>query len=140
MYKHVLVAVDLTQESERIIHKAAELITMNQACVTILHVAELLLDTYNDMLGQNMTVSEHTIREAIFPDLAELAKKQDLPQESVCIEFGPVVDTILNTAERKNADLIMLGSHSRPSTTSLLGSTAYGVLHRATCDVMAVKP
>ncbi|MGB1202845.1 MAG: universal stress protein [Alloalcanivorax venustensis] len=37
------------------------------------------------------------------------------------------------------ADLIVLGSHGKHGIRLLLGSTANAVLHRATCDVLAVR-
>ena len=37
------------------------------------------------------------------------------------------------------ADLIVVGSHGRYGLALLMGSTANGVLHGATCDVLAVR-
>ena len=42
-------------------------------------------------------------------------------------------------ANAKGADLIIVGSHGRHGLALLLGSTANGVLHGATCDVLAVR-
>ncbi|TNF89176.1 MAG: universal stress protein, partial [Gammaproteobacteria bacterium] len=39
----------------------------------------------------------------------------------------------------KGADVIVVGSHGRHGLALLLGSTANGVLHGATCDVLAVR-
>ena len=36
-------------------------------------------------------------------------------------------------------DLIVVGSHGRYGLALLMGSTANGVLHGATCDVLAVR-
>ena len=41
--------------------------------------------------------------------------------------------------KRKGADVIVVGSHGRHGLALLLGSTANGVLHGATCDVLAVR-
>ena len=42
-------------------------------------------------------------------------------------------------AEEIGADLIVVGSHGRYGLALLMGSTANGVLHGATCDVLAVR-
>ena len=42
-------------------------------------------------------------------------------------------------AEELRADLIVVGSHGRYGLALLMGSTANGVLHGATCDVLAVR-
>jgi universal stress protein A len=42
-------------------------------------------------------------------------------------------------AEEIGADLIVVGSHGRYGLALLMGSTANGVLHGASCDVLAVR-
>ena len=42
-------------------------------------------------------------------------------------------------AEEHAVDLIVIGSHGRHGLQRILGSTASGVLHTATCDVLAVR-
>ena len=46
---------------------------------------------------------------------------------------------IHSKAEEIGADLIVVGSHGRYGLALLMGSTANGVLHGATCDVLAVR-
>ena len=46
---------------------------------------------------------------------------------------------IHNVAEEIGADLIVVGSHGRHGLALIFGSTANGVLHGATCDVLAVR-
>ena len=42
-------------------------------------------------------------------------------------------------AEQLDVDLIVVGSHGRYGLALLMGSTANGVLHGASCDVLAVR-
>jgi universal stress protein A len=42
-------------------------------------------------------------------------------------------------AEELKAGLIVIGSHGRHGLGMILGSTANGVLHGASCDVLAVR-
>ena len=43
------------------------------------------------------------------------------------------------SAKELGADLIVVGSHGRYGLALLMGSTANGVLHGASCDVLAVR-
>ena len=52
-----------------------------------------------------------------------------------------VAETVLDEAERLNAELVVVGLRNRSRTGKfLLGSTAQTVLLRSPCDVLAVRP
>jgi universal stress protein A len=53
--------------------------------------------------------------------------------------FGRPESEIQRTAQSVGADVIVVGSHGRHGLALLLGSTANGVLHGASCDVLAVR-
>jgi nucleotide-binding universal stress UspA family protein len=56
------------------------------------------------------------------------------------IETGPVVSTILATAEREHADLIAMGSHGRTGLARVFyGSVATGVLNQADRPLLLVR-
>ncbi len=46
---------------------------------------------------------------------------------------------IVRFAKERRIDLIVVVSHGRHGISALLGSTADGVLHTASCDVLAVR-
>ena len=53
--------------------------------------------------------------------------------------MGSPKTEIVRVANEHKVDLIIVGSHGRHGLALLLGSTANGVLHHATCDVLAVR-
>ena len=53
--------------------------------------------------------------------------------------MGSPKTEIVRVANENKVDLIIVGSHGRHGLALLLGSTANGVLHHATCDVLAVR-
>jgi nucleotide-binding universal stress UspA family protein len=53
-------------------------------------------------------------------------------QVRVLAEEGPVVETILSTAEREGADLIAMSSHGRTGLARVFMAVAAGVLHQVT--------
>jgi len=55
--------------------------------------------------------------------------------------FGAPVGNIVEEAQRLSADYVVMGSHGHSALYGLLaGSTASGVLKRATCPVVIVPP
>jgi universal stress protein A len=52
---------------------------------------------------------------------------------------GHTETEVHRTVKQENVDLVVVGSHGRHGLALLLGSTANGILHGATCDVLAVR-
>jgi universal stress protein A len=63
----------------------------------------------------------------------------NVPESRQHLIFGRPESEIQRTADEFGADVIVVGSHGRHGLALLLGSTANGVLHGATCDVLAVR-
>jgi len=60
---------------------------------------------------------------------------------TVVVEDESPAAGILATAERENADLVVLGTHGRGNLADrLLGPTAYTVTHRARTPVVIIPP
>jgi universal stress protein A len=71
--------------------------------------------------------------------LAELGENLGVAEDSRWLEMGSPKSEIVRVAQENKVDLIVIGSHGRHGLALLLGSTANGVLHHATCDVLAVR-
>jgi universal stress protein A len=52
---------------------------------------------------------------------------------------GHIETEVHRVANELSSDLIVVGSHGRHGLALLLGSTSNGILHGATCDVLAVR-
>ena len=76
---------------------------------------------------------------AIRSHLAEFGASINVPPEHQFLIFGRPEAEIHRVAEEQNVDVIVVGSHGRHGLALLLGSTANGVLHGATTDVLAVR-
>ena len=144
-YKTLVIASDLEGGYEQILSKAADLMKEYQSRVIIVNVGHFPVPTYVGTYGSGLYVPKefyfdyNEIQARLVPELEGLAKEYGLPADGVRVEFGHPVDGILNVAEKKAADLIVIGSHGKHGIGLLLGSTANGVLHRAKCDVLAVR-
>lgn len=137
MYKHILFATDLTDDTEFLTEKVRSIRGYTGAKLTLIHVVEPLPGYSYAYLGiediEGQLVSE--AKQAI----AKLAEKLTVAQGNQLIEVGPTKIKILAAAEQVGADLIVCGSHGRHGLSLLLGSTANAILHGAKCDVLTVR-
>ena len=138
-YTHILLAVDLTEESEFIADKAAMLAQQTGARLSAIHVIEPINFAYGGDIPMDLTAIQEQLDEHARNKMAQFAKPYLIPDENQHTVVGLPQNEIHRIAEEQNIDLIVVGSHGRHGLSLLLGSTANGVLHGATCDVLAVR-
>lgn len=137
MYKHILFATDLSDETDYIINKVRTMRGYTGARLSIIHVVEPLPGySYaylgiEDIEGQLMDESKAA--------LTKLAEQLSVDPKDQWVEIGPTKSKILDVAKNVGADLIICGSHGRHGLSLLLGSTANAILHGAKCDVLTVR-
>ena len=140
-YKHILLAVDFYENSETVTNKAEDLAKKYQAKLSIVHVVDSLPITdagYGTDIPFNMDLTAELMAGAK-TRLVKLAERLGVPEDRLYLEMGSPKTEIIRIAEEKKVDLIVIGSHGRHGLGLLLGSTANGVLHHASCDVLAVR-
>ena len=140
-YKHILLAVDFYEKSEAVTNKAEDLAKKYQAKLSIVHVVDSLPITdagYGTDIPFNMDFTAELMAGAK-TRLVKLAERLGVPEDRLSLEMGSPKTEIIRIAEEKKVDLIVIGSHGRHGLGLLLGSTANGVLHHASCDVLAVR-
>lgn len=139
-YQSVLVAVDLSNESTRIIERAMELAGGKVDRITLTHVVEPVAAAYPiDAYAINMTKLQEEAMAIASQRLAGIAEKHGIPPAQQQILAGAAATEIRSKAEEIGADLIVIGSHGTSGWKLLLGSTANKVLHGASCDIMTVR-
>ena len=140
-YKHILLAVDFYEYSEGVVNRAKDLANKFQAKLSMIHVVDSLPITdagYGADMPFNMDLTEELMTGAR-KRLDKLAEKLAVTEDRLWLEMGSPKTEIIRVAEENKVDLIVIGSHGRHGLALLLGSTANGVLHHATCDVLAVR-
>jgi nucleotide-binding universal stress UspA family protein len=144
MYSTILVPLDGSKRAERILPHVEELAQHYNAKVAFLRVVELPptivgpegipMAFYQDQLDQQAREAE-----------AYLAAMQGEFREKgieakMCVAHGPVVEAIIQAAEREGADLIAMASHGRSGLSQVFyGSVAAGVLHRIDRPLLLVR-
>lgn len=152
-YKQILVAVDLSDDSQRVCLKALQVAGDNKVSLFIVHVVEFVYQVsvaYEPMfypafedLSKNeeelIKLSKKKMASLLeTPEIKALSAKGTIEIDSDIISGIPKSE-ILRLAEEKHIDLIVCGSHGRSGFELLLGSTANAILHHAPCDVLAVR-
>lgn len=138
-YSNVLVAVDLSEESAEVAEKARDLAGKYGAQLHIIHVIEPLSFAYGGDIPMDFSGIQDEIHQQASQQLKRFGETHAMSPEQQHIVLGRPEVEIHTKAEEIGADLIVVGSHGRYGLALLMGSTANGVLHGATCDVLAVR-
>ncbi len=132
-YQHLLVALDLSSNSEDTLKQALVIQQQFKAKLSIIHI-----------------VDPHPLKFYEMVELLDIEKKLTKNAEdklsSLCYQFAidnthqhillgdPKIE-VNKFADNLNVDLIIVGNHSNKH----LGSIAHAILTRANCDVMVIK-
>ena len=138
-YDRILLAVDLTEECHRVAKRAHALGRSGSAELHIVHVIEPLSLAYGGDIPMDLSTVQDQIHEQARAHLADFADSFGIIEERRHLVFGRPESEIHRIADAEGMDLIVVGSHGRHGLALLLGSTANGVLHGASCDVLAVR-
>jgi universal stress protein A len=138
-YRRIMLAVDLTEESNVVAERARKLAQAFDADLHVVHVIEPLSLAYGGDIPMDLSTVQDQIHEQAKSHLAEFCSALGVPPERQHLIFGRPESEIQRAAEKEKADVIIVGSHGRHGLALLLGSTANGVLHGASCDVLAVR-
>jgi universal stress protein A len=142
-YQRILVAVDLSSESEVVLQKAQFIADVN-ADIHLVYVQEPMDNVYVGIVPQSAAFSglgdlEAQLGEELKQKLTDLGEKFTLPSDHLHILNGSPAHEIHRFAKEYDTQLIVIGTHGQKGLQLLLGSTANSVLHGAGCDVLSVR-
>ena len=138
-YRRILVAIDCSDESAQVLSRAAGVLSGNDGELHLVHVIEPLALAYGADVPMDVTDLQSGLMKQARETADTYAGRYQIPADNVHVELGSIEKTILDQADKLNADLIVVGSHTRSGLALLLGSTARGLVPGAHCDVLAVK-
>lgn len=145
-YRRILIAVDASDDADQILDAATALDRKGDESFHVVTVIPPIMDGVTSMGGASFAASwplqdmEATIAREITDGVRERVARFGIPPDRVEVLYGRPSAEIKALAEKLGADLIVVGSHGRRGLSSvMLGSTANGVLHGATCDVLTVR-
>ena len=143
VYQNMLVAVDLSSESDIVLNKA-KLISGPDVEIHLVYVQEPMDNVYVGIVPQSAAFSglgdlEAQLGEELKEKLSILGENFKLPSDHLHILHGSPAHEIHRFAKEYGSQLIVIGTHGQRGLQLLLGSTANSVLHGAGCDVLSVR-
>ena len=139
VYKRILVAVDLTEQSDRVVSSAVEIAHAFGAEISLLHVVEYVpVEPMGEALLPAVDIEDELV-EGARRRLSELVERLELGQVDHRVESGTIKSEVVRVANEIEADLVVLGSRERHGVAVLLNLTEDTILHAAPCDVLAVR-
>jgi nucleotide-binding universal stress UspA family protein len=138
MYERLLVAVDHSDSSERVLAAAKDLATLSKGEVWVIHLRErevmprtgLVPTESDDEAMAGVTAAVETLT-------AAGVKAHGVVDDTV---FGHAARYIVDAALEHDAGVIVMGSRGRSDLAGLvLGSTAHKVIHLADRPVLVIR-
>jgi universal stress protein A len=139
IYNNILVAIDLNEEAEKVAQKAYQISLKTDAKLTFIHVTEPLSYAYGGDIPMDLSAIQKQLQEHAEKRMAEFVQQHGFNDAEQLLASGHIETEVHRVANELSTDLIVVGSHGRHGLALLLGSTSNGILHGATCDVLAVR-
>lgn len=144
-YEHILLALDLTDESnDQLIQKAIKLSESKQCRLSIIHAVKPVGYSYDrgltlGLLDNNMKKLQDEALSIAKNKLESIATEHAIPLDRIHCNLGNPVSEIMRVTKEINADLIILGSYCSDSALRQIGSTAHRITDKASCDTLIVR-
>lgn len=138
-YRFVLAALDLSEDCPSVLDRAKRLCDGDWNRLHLVHVAEHPVTALGPSTGKNHRQGDQQVRQEVFPKLQKLAEGTPLPPDHLHIVFGDPAAEINYLADKLEADVLVIGSHSETGLKRLLGSNTSRIIHNAHCDVLTVR-
>jgi nucleotide-binding universal stress UspA family protein len=138
----ILVAVDLSDATARVVEVTERIAGPMSGVVRLLHVAEAEPDFVGFDAGpdvvRDQVAKEYRDEHRRVQAHADALRDANIDANALLIK-GPIIETILNEAKRFEADLLIVGSHGFGALYDLLvGSSSRGILKDTDIPVLVV--
>jgi nucleotide-binding universal stress UspA family protein len=138
MFETIVWATDGSDLADRALPHVTELARVHGSRIVAVHANELLRGRFG---GAPLLADEPDIREKIEQQVADLKAEGFEAELNVASGTEDVAALVARAAMNVDADLIVVGTHGHGGFKSaVLGSVARGLLHTATCPVLAIPP
>ena len=139
---NILVAIDLSNASQKILDKAKALAIALPAKVCLLHVIEGepdFLDDEPDLLSSSDQSQQEFSQEHKYLQKEVDGLRQSGIETKGLLSQGSVVDVILQKSKQLEIDIIIVGTHGHGGVHHMIfGSVSEGVLRNTSCPVLVI--
>ena len=139
MYNNVIVALDLSDSSQKVIDAAIELVDNDLTKLSLTHAVQPIPTVWG---MESYAIDPIELQQKIVDSARELlnetGSKVGIEQSRQHTILGDPASEIRELASKQGADAIVIGSHGHSGWKIMLGSTAIKLLHGAECDVLTI--
>ncbi|OBU03386.1 universal stress protein UspA [Morganella psychrotolerans] len=135
-YKHILVAVDLSPESEVLVSKAVSMAKPYDAKVSLIHVDVNYSDLYTGLIDVNLGDMQQRITEETSNSLKNLAKNSGYEIQEMLSGSGDLGQVLVDAIRKYDMDLVVCGHHQ--DFWSKLMSSARQLINTVHVDMLIV--
>ncbi len=142
VYRRILLAVDLTADSALIGQRARALADALDATLEMIHVVEPVPSVAPippDPVLPDIVMTQTEMIDIAQEQIGRLARELGVPETRWSIAVGSTKSEIVRAAAEGKMDLIVIGSRGRHGFAFLMKPTEDVVVHKAPCDVLAVR-
>lgn len=143
IFKQILLAIDLSEPSDKLLARAKQLVRNTKAPLAILNVIEnSQIGFLNFLLKTEAESIEKSTRSKLNADLLDI--KNTLfdagIEANTIIVKGKVSESICHYADEINVDLLLIGAYNHNKLGKIfLGSTALKILRHSICPTLVIK-
>ena len=121
-YQHILVAVDLSEDSKTLVDKAVSLAKPLGAEVSFIHIDVNYAELYTGLIDINLAETQHQAIEASQQQLQKFATHANYPIKHTLVGSGDLGNELCDTIREFNVDIVVCGHH-QDFWSKLLSST-----------------
>jgi universal stress protein A len=137
-YKHILVAVDLSDESHLLLQKAATLAQAINAKISLIYIDVIQNDEFTRQIVHSMVDNNEEIKSysESQEQLEKIKQASPTPIEHTIVGYGGLSQEIENAVQKHDIDLIVCGHHQDFWHT--ISSSAKKVMKTIPVDLLVV--
>ena len=140
LYKKILVAIDLSDESPIVLDKARSLAKQYDSDVHVVHVIEPIAVGYAiEVSSIDIDGLHQEAAKQARGSLLEVGGTIGLSESHLHSKLGNPAKEIRGLANELGADLIIMGGHGKHGLDLFFGSTSSEVAHGVGCDLLIVR-
>ncbi|MCJ0931762.1 universal stress protein [Virgibacillus halodenitrificans] len=140
-YKHIVVAVDGSEASEKAFKKSLDIVKRNNARLILAHVVDSRTFATAEAYDRTLAERAEEYAKDLLDNYVEHAKAADIKNLVRCVEYGsPKVKIAKEIAQDFEADLIICGATGMSAVERfLIGSVSESITRYANCDVLVIR-
>jgi len=135
-YKHILVAIDLTDESKTLIEKAVALAKPLNAQVSFIHIDVNYAEIYTGLIDINLAETQNHAMEASLEQLKSFAEHAGYPIKHTLVGSGDLGYELKDAIKAKEVDLVICGHHQ--DFWSMILSSTKQLLNSVPIDMLVI--